>query len=396
MSNESHHEDRVRVLHVITRLIVGGAQENTIDTCHRLDRSRYDVDLVAGPQLGSEGELVSTIDRSMVGFTVLRSLGRELNPLKDLIALIALRRLMRKGRYRIVHTHSSKAGILGRLAARLAGVPVIVHTVHGWGFHDGMGRARKRLYVTLERTCGRFTDRLITVSERDANTGVDLGIAPKEKFVTIHSAIDLRTAARAAGDRERIRKIFDLEPGLPVVGSVGRLSPQKAPMLFMEMAAAVLKRVPRVNFLYVGDGPLRGEVEGMIGQLGIADRVRLVGLRRDVPELVKSMDIFVLLSLWEGLPRTIPQAMAAGLPVVASDVGGAGELVRDGVSGFLVPAGDYAAAAERVIRLLGDVALRRRMGEEGRISLPADFSVETMVRRIEGLYEGLLREKGLG
>lgn len=395
MGENVRHRGRVRVLHIITRLIVGGAQENTIETCHRLDPERFQVDLLSGPQLGSEGELFSTVDRGRVGLTVLPWLVRELNPPKDLVALIALWKCIRKGRYRIVHTHSSKAGILGRIAARLAGVPVIVHTVHGWGFHDRMGWARKRLYVALERRCGRFTDRLITVSDRDAKTGTALGIAGADRYLTIRSAIDLNPYLGDGEYREAARKALGLEADAPVVGSVGRLSRQKAPDSFVKMAAEVLAHTPRATFLYVGDGPLRPEITEMLERLGIADRVRLAGLRRDVPELLRAMDVFVLLSRWEGLPRALSQAMAAGLPVVATDVGGARELVRDGVTGFLVPPGEYRTAAEMVGRLLGDVELRRRMGLEAKRSLPAEFAVETMVGRIEALYEELLRAKGV-
>lgn len=386
---------RPRVLHVITRLIVGGAQENTVDTCHRLDRARYEVDLLAGPQLGSEGELVSTIDRGAVGFAVVPSLVRELNPLKDPVALAALWRRIRRGRYHVVHTHSSKAGVLGRIAARLAGVPVIVHTVHGWGFHAGMRPARKGLYVALERLCGRFTDRLITVSEADAETGRSLGICAPERYVTIRSAIDVRRFAADARRGADARRELGLPPRAPVVGSIGRLSPQKAPELFVEMAARVARAVPGAQFLYVGDGPLRGRVEEMCARRGLADRVRFPGIRRDVGALLGAMDIFVLLSRWEGLPRAVIQAMAAGVPVVCSDVGGAREAVRDGVTGFLVPAGDADGAAAAACRLLGDSAARRRMGEEGRRLLPADFSVEVMVARIEALYGDLLRARGL-
>ncbi|MCX6354076.1 MAG: glycosyltransferase family 4 protein [Candidatus Aureabacteria bacterium] len=394
-TRNKQEKERIRVLHIITRLIVGGAQENTIATCHRIDRSRFEVDLLTGPQLGAEGELVSTVDRRRVGFTVLPWLVRELNPLKDLMALVGIWRVIRRRRYAIVHTHSSKAGILGRIAARFAGVPVIVHTVHGWGFHDRMGRARRRSYIFLERVCGRFTDRLITVSARDTETGISLGIGVPERYVTIRSAIDIERFARTGRDAREIRKGLGMEPDIPIVGSVGRLSPQKAPQFFVKMAAKVLKSMPRINFLYVGDGPLRSEMEKMLRGLGIEERVVLAGLRPDVPELLAAMDVFVLLSLWEGLPRTVPQAMAAGLPVVASDVGGAAEVIRQGVTGFLVPPGDYRQAAEFVLRLLGDAGLRQRMGEEAKKSIPPEFSVSHMVNRIEELYVDLLRAKGI-
>ena len=397
MSSDSEQTNglkKLKVLHIITRLIVGGAQENTIYTCHLLDRAKYDVDLLIGPQLGPEGELVSIVKKDRVALTVENSLVREINPVKDLMALLRLRGFIKKNGYDIVHTHSSKAGIVGRIAAWMARTPVVVHTVHGWGFHDHMHPLKRGLYVFLEKICRRISDRLIVVTQLDADAGMKYGIGVPDDYEKIYSAIDLDEFSSVNIDVEAKKKELGLAPNAPVVGCVGRLSPQKAPDIFMRMAAEVLKSNPRVNFLYVGGGPLRSDIEALIEELGIADRVVLTGLRRDVPELLHVMDVFVLLSLWEGLPRVFSQAMAAGLPVVASNVGGAAEVVHDGKNGYVVPPGDYQAPAQRVLELVADPQLRENMGAEGRKVADPDFDVHHMVRRIHELYQDIMKQKG--
>lgn len=386
---------KIRVLHVITRLIVGGAQENTIYTCHLLDPARYEVDLVIGPQLGPEGELVSIVEKDRIGLKTLDPLVREINPATDWRALKGLQALMAEGRYDVVHTHSSKAGILGRMAARRARVPVIVHTVHGWGFHDRMNPLKRRAYIMAEKYCERMTDRMVVVTQLDADAGLRYGIGRAGKYTRIFSAIDLDEYRDMAIDVAAKKRGLGLDPDLPVVGCVGRLSPQKAPEYFMRMAAEVLAQFPAVQFLYVGGGPLRLEMEALIQNLGLEGKVVLSGLRRDVPELMRVMDIFVLLSLWEGLPRVFSQAMASGLPVIASRVGGAAEIVQDGDNGFLVVPADFKTPAEKVLLLLRDEALRARMGRRGRERVYPDFCVKHMVRRLDDLYVELLNQKGV-
>lgn len=386
---------KIRVLHIITRLIVGGAQENTIYTCHLLDPDRYEVDLVIGPQLGPEGELVSIVNRDRVGLTTMAPLVREINPRMDVRALFALEKFIRQGGYHVVHTHSSKAGILGRMAARRARVPVIVHTVHGWGFHDQMSGLKRRLYVAAEKFCLPMTDKLVVVTQLDADAGLRYGIGRPENYQRIFSAIDLEEYRNVNIDIKAKKRALGLDPEAPVVGCVGRLSPQKAPEYFMRMAAAVAEKVPNAQFLYVGGGSLREPMEALIQDLGIEGKVVLAGLRRDVPELMNVMDVFVLLSLWEGLPRVFSQAMAAGLPVVASNVGGAAEVITHGDNGYLVAPADFLAPAGHVVQLLQDHALRERMGGRGRERVFPDFCVNHMVQQIDDLYVQLLKQKGV-
>lgn len=385
------NNQRIRVLHIITRLIVGGAQENTMLTAAMLDRERYAVEIVSGPQTGSEGSLIEEVRARGIPLTIEPTLVREVSPLHDLRALFALARRIRRGRYVIVHTHSSKAGILGRLAARLAGVPIIVHTVHGWGHHDRQHPLVRRTYILLERFVQRFTNRLIVVSPRNAEKGLADGIARPEKYVTIRSGIELERFRRPARPREQVRAELGIPPEALVIGSVTRLSPQKAPLDFVEAAAQVAACRPDVHFVVVGDGPLRAPVEARVAALGLSGRFHLAGLRRDVPDLMHSFDLFALTSLWEGLPRVLPQAMAAGLPIVATAADGNAEAVTDGINGFLTPPGDPAALAAALLRLLEDPALARRMGEAGRARAD-EFDARAMVAAIAALYEELLSE----
>jgi glycosyltransferase involved in cell wall biosynthesis len=381
----------IRVLHVITRLIVGGAQENTMLTAALLDPADFDVGIFSGPQTGPEGSLIEEVRARGIPLAIEPTLVREINPLKDLCALSALHRHIRRGRYTIVHTHSSKAGILGRWAAYLAGAPIIIHTVHGWGHHERQHPLVSRFYILLERITQRFTNKLIVVSPRNTEKGLADGIGTPEKYVTIRSGIELDLFQQPTRSREAVRAELGIPPGSAVVGMVTRLSPQKAPLDFVAAAAHVAAQRPDVHFVIVGDGPLRAEVETEIAALGLTERIHLTGIRRDVPDLMHSFSVFALTSLWEGLPRVLPQAMAAGLPIVATAVDGNAEAVTDGVNGFLTPPGDPQAMASALLRLLENPALAAQMGEVGRIRA-ADFSAHKMVSDIAALYEALLEK----
>ncbi len=383
------NDQRIPVLQIITRLIVGGAQETVLLIADMLDRSRWAVDVLCGPQTGAEGSLIEEMRRRGVPLTIEPSLVREVHPLKDLLALVRLTRFIQRGRYAIVHTNSSKAGILGRWAAWLAGTPVIVHTVHGWGHNERQSGPVRRAYILSEQLTQRITDRLIVVSPRNAEKGLADGIGRAEQYVTIRSGIELERFARPARPRQEVRRELGIPADAPVVGTVTRLSPQKAPLDFVAAAARVAAARPDVHFVIVGDGPLRGEVEARVVAPGLAGRVHLTGLRADVPDLLHSFDLFCLSSLWEGLPRVLPQAMAAGLPIVATAVDGNAEAVTDGVNGLLTPPGDPASLAAALLRLLDDPPLARQMGEAGR-ARAEEFDAHRMVEDIAALYESLM------
>lgn len=383
---------RIRVLHVITRLIVGGAQETAMLLCQHLDRRRFDCTLVTGEETGPEGELHTESRARGVALEFEPDLFREISPLRDIAATVSLTRRMFRDRYDIVHLHSSKAGIVGRLAARLANVPVVVHTVHGWGFNDEQPRVVSGTYQALERTCAHWCDALVVVGSPYRDEGLALGIGEPSQYHLIRSGIEIGAYRDVASDRAQLRARLGLPADALVIGNVGRLSPPKCPELMVRAFARIAHAHPKAHLVLVGDGWQRAEVEAEVAALGLADRVHLLGLRRDVPELLHTFDVFVMSSSREGLPRTLPQAMAAGLPVVATRVGGIPDAVRDDVTGFLVPAGDIEALADRLHRLAADPALRAQLGAGGRAGVE-EFSVETMVRRTEELYDRLLARR---
>ena len=382
-------DKRVRVLQIITRLIVGGAQETAILIADMLDPERFAVDLVCGPQTGSEGSLIEEARGRGIHLLIEPTLVREVNPAKDLLALCRLVRLIRRGRYDVVHTHSSKAGILGRLAGWLAGTSVIVHTVHGWGHHDRQPVVAQKVYVWLEKLTLPITDRLVAVSPLNVEKGLRDGIGRAENYTVIRSGIELDRFGHPRVPSREVRASLGIPVDVPVVGSVTRLSAQKAPLDLVRAAAIVAQSVPNVAFVIVGDGPLRPQVEALIGELGLRDRIKLTGLRTDVPDLMSAFDVFVLSSLWEGLPRVLPQAMAAGLPIVATAVDGNAEAVQDGVNGRLTPPGDATALAEAVIQLLRDPGQAARFSQAG-LDRVAEFDARRMVDQVAGLYEQLL------
>jgi glycosyltransferase involved in cell wall biosynthesis len=388
----------IPVLHIITRLIIGGAQENTMLTADLLDPDRYSVDVVAGPQTGPEGSLIPEVRARGVPLIIEPNLVREVNPFKDLLALLALYRHVRRGRYAVVHTHSGKAGMLGRWAAWLAGLmgprPVIIHTVHGWSHHERQHPLARRFFILLEQLTAPITDKLIVVSPLNTEKGLRDNIANPSKYVTIRSGIDLDHFRHPQRRIEAVRDELGIPRDAPVVGTVTRLSEQKAPLDFVAAAAIVNDHHPKAHFVIVGDGPLRDEVEAEVAAQGLTNSVHLTGLRRDVPDLMHSFDIFALSSLWEGLPRVLPQAMAAALPIVATAVDGNAEAVTDGLNGLLAPPGDPAAFASALLELLDDPDLASRMGQAG-LEMVDEFGARKMVRDIEALYEELLAKQSL-
>ncbi len=385
----------LRVTHVITRLVVGGAQENTILSCALIDRERFPSDIVSGPQTGSEGDLFAECAARGVPLAIEPSLVREVNPRRDPVSIVRLAARFRRTRPDIVHTHSSKAGIVGRVAARLAGVPVVIQTAHGWGFHAEQSFAERNLFIALERACAPLADALVVVAEPNRGLGLELGIGRPEQYHLIRSGIELEQYRNDPAAGRAIRAELGLPAGAFVFGAVGRLSDQKAPQDAMAAFARIAARHPASCFVFVGDGPLRGAVEAQARAAGLADRVRFPGLRRDVGAFLSAFDVFVLSSRWEGLPRVVPQAMAAGLPVVATAVDGTPEAVAEGVSGHLVPPGDVEGLARRMDELAGDPARARALGQGG-LARVDEFSARRMVDQLAALYTRLAVERRVG
>lgn len=382
----------VRILHVITRMIVGGAQENTLLTVEGLNRlGNFAVTLASGIDRGPEGELL-TRARQTSPLIVIPELYRNINPLDDFIALIKLYRIIRKGRFHIVHTHSSKAGMLGRLAAWLAGTPFIVHTLHSLVFHEYQPWVVNRLWWTMKKLCAPITDHFISVSSIISQKAVAAGIARAEKFTTIFSGMELDWFLRAQVDPRAVRSEFGIPDDALVVGKVARLFPLKGHDQLLDAAPAIVRRHPGVRFFLIGDGILYEHLRERARQMGILDNFVFAGLieRERIPEMIAVMDVLVHTSLREGLARVLPQALAMGKPCVSFDIDGAPEVVIPGRTGYLVKPGDAAGLGEAISRLLGDPKVREEMGEEGRRLVDPAFRAETMVRQIAEVYEMLM------
>lgn len=371
---------------VITKLELGGAQQVALAVAREMSRRGVRVIFVANDEglLRPACEAIPDLVRYF-----LPSLVREVRPAADVRAYRQLKRIFRREGVDLVHTHSSKAGVLGRLAARAVGVPRVVHTVHGFGFHDAQPWIARAVFVGIERLAARATHRFVLVSRENLERGERDGVLDRRRAVIIRAGVDLDAFRRRPEGGERLRRELGLSSGSAVVGTVACLKPQKAPLDFVAVAERIVKERPETTFLLVGDGELRDEVESAIAGRGLSARVRLLGWRHDVPELMSTFDLFLLTSHWEGLPMVLPQARASGLPIVATDVNGNREAVTEGRHGLLRPAGDVAGLADACLALLADPERRQRMGAAGREGLD-EFSEGAMLRAHVALYEELL------
>lgn len=357
-----------------------------LELCRHLDKEKFNVFLFTAAQ----GVLLEDF-LSVNNLNIKRSsnLERSINPLKDIAALFEIFHFIRKNNIQLAHTHSSKAGIIGRIAARLAGVKIVIHTVHGWPFNDFQGYLSSRLFVLMERVCAMFTDKIIAVSQADIAKGLKSRIGRPEKYSLIRYGIDIPAfASRNIG----IKQELGIPADDPVVGMIACFKPQKNPLDFIRMAELVRKAHPRARFILTGDGILRPRIEALVNELGLADNVLLTGWRRDVPAILSTLDIFALSSYWEGLPIAVLEAMAASKPVVATDTGGITEVIRDGENGFLVKPGDIAKMAAKVSLLLADRSLRERLAMNASKSLSSAFTTTDMCRNTGNLYSFLIKQ----
>ena len=377
--------DKTTVVHIITKLELGGAQQNTLFTVTHLDRGAYNPVLISG----SEGILVEEAKRlTDVNVHLLPDLVREIRPFKDIRAFTKMRRIIKQVQKGvnsskiIVHTHSSKAGILGRWAARLAGVRLIVHSVHGFSFNAYQPSLVRAFYVFLERLTARITTAFVTVSEADREEGIAKGIFKREDVTLVRSGIDIKRFCDLSCDSIAFRKKLGVDRDAPVVAMVACFKPQKAPLDLTPC------EFTNCGLILVGDGLLKPQVETLLDQLKIADKVVLLGWRRDIPEIMHSINILLLTSRWEGLPRVLPQAMASGIPVVATSVNGSPEAVKNGLNGYLLPPGDVEGMARKILYLINNPGEARAMGQKGR-ELVEEFDIWKMVKQQELLYENL-------
>lgn len=379
-----------RVLRMIARLNIGGPAIHATLLTERLDPSRYTSFLLAGTEEPGEGNYLALHGRSLARLEIVPSLGREIRGPRDLGALGAIVRAVRHIRPHVVHTHTAKAGALGRLAAWLCRVPVVVHTYHGHVLDGYFSPAKTRLFVSIERGLARVSTRLVAVTPQVRDALLAHGIGARDRFEVVPLGFDLEPFASAS----RGTRVLHRELGIPVesrlVTIVARLVPIKAHDVFLAAAALVAPSRPDVRFLVVGDGERRAELERMAGDLGLAGRVRFLGWRADLAGIYADSDVVGLSSRNEGSPVALIEAMATGCPVVSTRVGGVSDVVSDGETGLLVPPGDDAALAESIGRVLDDSDLARRLGVSARTASVSRYGAERLLGDIDALYTHLL------
>jgi glycosyltransferase involved in cell wall biosynthesis len=383
----------LRVLHAITRLTLGGSSENTIASCVALDRAGYGCTLAASFR---ESDASSLVDARRRGCRVvdLPALGREVAPLADVAALVQILRLIRRERPAIVHTHTSKAGFIGRLAAAIARVPAVIHQPHGHLFYGYYGPRRTAVFTALERQAARWTDRIITLTDRGATEHVARGIGRADQYVAVPSGVPTAELRATAPARTEARARLGLEPDAFVVVGLGRLIPIKGFDLLVRALPAVVARIPSARVLLVGDGAERRHLEALAAALGVTERLRLTGELMDVTTPLAAADVLAVPSRNEGMGRVIVEGMAIGIPVVATAVGGIPDVVTDGECGRLVEPDDVDALAAALIELGRDDALRRKLGEAGERRAEA-FSAPVASAKLLAVYAALARAKGL-
>lgn len=388
---------KTKIAHVITRMIIGGAQENTLYTvCGLMADPRYDVTLVTGPAVGPEGSLMDAVRRNNVPTISIPYLRRNLHLVYDVLAFMHLVSVLWRGKYTVVHTHSSKAGILGRLAAWIARVPYIVHTIHGLPFHAHEHPVRNACYRSLECLVAPMTDRIITVCDEMAVQARAAGIVPRGGYTTIYSGLDLDLFTRTYPEEAAaIRQKFALPPDACVIGKIARLFHLKGHTYVLDAARRIIDRMPNVYFLFVGDGILEKPLKEKVRRLGIEEHVRFAGLvpPETIPQYMQAMDIVVHASLREGLPRVVPQAFLSHRCVVAFDIDGAHDIIDEGVSGCLIPPKDSEKLAAALCLLAGDPVRRAAWAEAGYQKTVKLFSKEKMVDAISTVYQEFLSKK---
>ncbi len=381
-------EKPARVLHIHVMPVISGSGINTYLSMVGVDRARYEVEFACGP----DGPLNDMAMDAGIAFHPVRNFVQPISPFNDFRALRQLIRIIRRGKYQIVHTHNSKGGILGRIAAWWCRVPVIIHTIHGFAFHDSETAFRKRLFIFLERRAAKMADKLIAISQPLQDWGLRLGIGKPAQYTKIYSGIEIEKF-RIDVDVRALRQQFGIGAHDFVIGLVAKLWDGKGHITAIDSLPQILAKVPHAKLVFVGEGYLRPALEAHAAKLGVEQHVVFTGFRTDIAELNAMFDLSILISDFEGMGRVLLEAMVMGKPVVATNVGGIPDVVVDGKTGYLVAPGDPPALAEAVLKLALDPQLRSSMGAAGQQRITEQFSAATMVRKIVEVYEEQIRLK---
>jgi glycosyltransferase involved in cell wall biosynthesis len=386
----------LKVCHYITRLDLGGSAENTLLTAIGLQSRGYAVEIVCGMSDNPPSETEKKTRRLGIAVVRDKNLARPVSPLRDLRALLFLAKHLRRNRCDILHTHTSKAGIIGRTAGLLAGVKCIIHTPHGHIFYGYFSRQLTRAFVWLEWLATLWTDALITLTNQEKLDYLRKKIGSPRKIYPILSGIDLAPFLAPKHDRDGRRRAIGLAPSDFAVGTVARLVPVKNHDLIISAAALLAGQCPGLKFVFTGDGGLRPALEARIRSLGLADRFIFTGWRNDIAECLYLFDLFVMCSHNEGMGRAFVEAQASGLPVLGSRVGGVEEVMDEGKTGFIIEPGNAGQLAEYIVRLYRDRPLRERMAAESRAFVTPRFSADAMVEKIDAVYRQALAAGNAG
>ena len=380
----------MKIAHVITRMVLGGAQENTLFTVQGLSQMNHEVTLITGPSLGPEGQLQDYLHDSEFLFKtiLIPSLKRNVSPLLDLIALFKLYLLFKKEKYEIVHTHSSKAGIIGRLAAKLAGVKLIIHTIHGPPFYEYQSKWINAIYIFCEKMMAKCCSKLICVAFAMQNEFLKYGIGKREQYLLVRSGVELDKFHYDEQKRKELREKYNLNENHIVIGTIARLFELKGHDHIINIAHSLVKKHQNIKFVFIGDGVLKNELLHKIKKNNLDQYFSFIGLLApdEVCSIYSMLDIVIHPSLREGLARVLPEALAAERAVVTFDIGGASEVIGNNETGFIVPAGDEEELSKQLELFLDNPDLRNKMGQQGKKRVYPEFLKEEMVKKINQLY----------
>ena len=384
---EKQVEKKLNICHVITRMIVGGAQENTLLTIRGHLEKGHHVELATGFSPGREGKLLENAQYGEFPVVEFPDLVREISPVQDLKAFFALKKYFKEKKFDVVHTHSSKAGIIGRYAARAAKIPVVVHTVHGQAFHPYQSKWKNRLFILLEKLAATQCDKIYAVAQAMIDQCVSAGVAPAEKYAVVYSGMDT-TAFDSALRSEELRKTLGIPQNVKVIATVARLFHQKGYEYVIPAAEKLLKTHPETHFLFIGDGPMYDSLLADLQKKGIDKNFHFAGLipPDKVCNYLAQADMLWHLSLHEGLPRAVVQALATGIPAIGFALDGTPEVILDGQSGFLTAPEDIDRVAEAAAELLDDPQKAAEMGKFGKQMVLEKFNWRKMSDILEEEY----------
>jgi glycosyltransferase involved in cell wall biosynthesis len=383
----------INVLHIHTLPIISGSGLNTFLSMKGMDRNIYKVELACAPG----GRLIDLVRENQMEVKTFKNLVQPLHPVKDILAVADLIYFLRKKRYHIVHTHNSKAGFVGRLAAKITGIPVVIHTVHGFAFHDQEPVWRQSLFRNLEKFASHMCDKMIFISQPLVDWALrEKIILRRDKIAKVYSGIDLeRFCPATEEEKNSVRKKWNIRHDDAVIGIVSKLWEGKGHEILIRAFQEVKKDIKRARLVIVGEGPLDNMLQDLVDRLGLSDSILFTGFQMDVASIISTFDVAVLPSYFEGMGRVILEAMAMEKPVVASRVGGIPDLVKDNVNGLLITPGDIKGLSNALKKLLNDKGLANIMGRDGRKGITDKFSADAMVRSISNIYIECLKRKGI-